>query len=102
MLIGMRGTVIGRERELAALGRAFERGESSSTVVVIEGEPGVGKSTLWQQGIELAAKRGWRVLSARAVEVETPLGYATLTDLVDRHLDDVAGAFPFRSGERCR
>ena len=47
------------------------------------GGPGVGKTTLWEAGVELARHRGLRVLSARASGAETQLAFAALTDLLD-------------------
>ena len=38
--------------------------------LVLEGEAGIGKSTLWLAGVEAARERGLRVLSARPAEVE--------------------------------
>ena len=34
--------------------------------LVVEGEPGIGKTTLWLAAIEQARERGFLVLSARA------------------------------------
>jgi ATP-dependent Clp protease ATP-binding subunit ClpA len=43
--------VVGRERELAAVRAFLERGRD---VLVLEGEAGIGKTTVWQAGLEAA------------------------------------------------
>ena len=49
--------------------------------LVIEGEPGIGKTTLWLDAVEQAASRGFRVVSARAGSAEVVLTFAVLADL---------------------
>jgi hypothetical protein len=49
--------------------------------LVIEGEPGIGKTTLWLAAIEQAASRGFRVESAPAGSAEVVLTFAVLADL---------------------
>ena len=51
--------------------------------MLIEGEPGIGKTTLWLAAQELARDRGFRVLSARAAAAESVLAYTALADLLD-------------------
>jgi predicted ATP-dependent serine protease len=55
--------VVGREEELAALDAFVGRAEGGPAALVLEGEAGIGKSTLWLAGVEHARTRGWRVLS---------------------------------------
>jgi DNA-binding CsgD family transcriptional regulator len=49
---------------------------------VIEGEAGIGKTTLWQTAVDSAAERGYRVLVSRPAEPETGLAYSGLADLL--------------------
>jgi DNA-binding CsgD family transcriptional regulator len=51
--------------------------------LLIEGEPGIGKTTLWLAAVELARDKGFRVLSARAAAAESVLAYTALADLLD-------------------
>ena len=61
--------------------------------LVLEGEAGIGKSTLWLAGVEAARERGLRVLSSRPAEVELGVAHAALGDLLEDALADVlAGA----------
>ncbi|MDT5209592.1 MAG: hypothetical protein QOF67_2007 [Mycobacterium sp.] len=47
----------------------------------MEGEAGIGKTTLWLSALEQARHRGFHVLSARAWEAESVLAYGTVGDL---------------------
>jgi DNA-binding CsgD family transcriptional regulator len=51
--------------------------------LLIEGEPGIGKTTLWLAAVELARDKGFLVLSARAAAAESVLAYTALADLLD-------------------
>ncbi len=53
------------------------------SALLIEGEPGIGKTTLWLAAVEQAKSRGFRVLSARAAAAESVLAYTALADLLD-------------------
>ena len=75
--------VIGREPEFAVLSDFLEAG-SSVRALVLSGAPGIGKTTLWEAGIEVARERGLRVLSARPSGAEARLSFAALIDLFDR------------------
>ena len=48
----------------------------------LEGEPGVGKTTLWLAALEKARALGFRVLSARPASAESVLAYSSLSDLL--------------------
>lgn len=72
--------VVGREGELAVL-RGFAGTGARSRAVVLAGEAGIGKTTLWEAGIELARDHGLRVLLARPSGAEAHLSFAALIDL---------------------
>ena len=74
-----------REREELAAALAASRG-SPGGILVIEGEPGIGKSRLLLELAQIAAGEGCVVLSARASEFERDLPYALWSDAVDGHL----------------
>ena len=67
---------------------------SQAGALRIEGEAGVGKTTLWAEAVRLGHSRGWRVLSAAASEQETKLAFATLSDLFGGVLDEIADRLP--------
>jgi hypothetical protein len=52
------------------------------SALVIEGEAGIGKTTLWLAGLTQARDRGFTVLSTRPVAAESVLAYASLADLI--------------------
>jgi DNA-binding CsgD family transcriptional regulator len=51
--------------------------------MVFSGDPGIGKTTLWQVGLEIAAQEGFDVLSTRSSQSEAGLPFAALADLID-------------------
>jgi len=81
--------IVGREEELASLRAFFEQAEGGPRALVLEGEPGIGKSTLWLAGVEGASRRDFRVLSSRPAEAERALAHAGLGDLFEGVLGDV-------------
>src|SRR5262245_54400056 len=85
--------IVGRAAELAAV-FAFVEEEPEAGALVLEGEPGIGKSTLWHAGVERARARGLRVLAARPAEAEQGLAHAALGDLLEEALAEVAARLP--------
>ena len=86
--------IFGRDLELAAMDRFFDGTPAWPSVVVIEGEAGIGKTTLWTEGVRRAEKRGMRALQARPAESEQKLSYVALADLVVDAFDEVGSALP--------
>jgi DNA-binding CsgD family transcriptional regulator len=75
--------LVGRRLDLAEIDRFLTSVEDGAAgVLVLSGPAGIGKTTLWQAGIEAARERGFAVVSARPTEVETGLAFAALGDLV--------------------
>ena len=81
--------IVGRDEEIASLRAFFEQAEGGPRALVLRGEPGIGKSTLWLSGVEEARRRDFRVLVARPAEAELGLANAGLGDLFEDVLDDV-------------
>jgi hypothetical protein len=66
-----RTPLVGRERELALLDeRLAAVGRGEGRLVLVAGEPGIGKTRLLAELAERAARGGWRVLQGRAYEPE--------------------------------
>ena len=86
--------IVGREEELGSLAAFLDRraGTHGPIAIALEGEAGIGKSTLWHAAVADARGRGIRVLSSRPAESERALAYAGLGDLLDGVLDDVLPA----------
>ena len=65
-----------------------------SRALLIEGEPGIGKTTVWFEVGRAAAAREVRVLQARPAESEARLSYAVLADLVEPVFDSTRNKLP--------
>jgi DNA-binding CsgD family transcriptional regulator len=72
-----------RPTESPMINRFLSSATSEPSALLIEGEPGIGKTTLWLETLELARDSGFRVLSARAAAAESVLAYTALADLLD-------------------
>lgn len=94
MLAESKNRVFGREPELREVGLFLDAEASQPRAFRIEGEAGVGKTTLWAEAVRLGDSQGWRVLSAAASEQETKLAFTTLSDLFGGVLDEIADRLP--------
>src|SRR4051812_45392532 len=84
--------LVSREEELASLHAFIDEMQGGPAALVLEGEAGSGKSTLWLAGVEHARARGLRFLSSRPAEAEHGLAHVGLSDLFEDVLDDVLPA----------
>lgn len=99
MVVAAEAELVGREDELGRLGSFVENVADGPRGIVIRGDAGIGKTTLWRNAVEAATVEGLTILSTRCVEAELPLALAGLADLVEDRFADVAGelAEPQRS-----
>ncbi len=82
--------LFGRDDELRAIHAFLDRPAGAGVAgLVLEGEAGIGKSTIWLAGVEAARDRGLRVLSSRPAEVELGVEHAGLGDLLEDVLGEV-------------
>ena len=86
--------MIGRAVEAAAVARFTEQVPSGPVGLLIEGEPGIGKTTILLEAVRAARERGYRVLQARPAEAESDLSFAALGDLVGDRFAEVRDALP--------
>jgi DNA-binding CsgD family transcriptional regulator len=86
--------IVGRDEELAVVAGFLADTDSLPRVLLIEGEAGIGKTTVWRQAIEEGGAAGYRVLSTRPARSEAQLAFAGLSDLFEDSLDDVLLALP--------
>jgi DNA-binding CsgD family transcriptional regulator len=86
--------IVGRDGELGVIQAFLEGTAGRPTALVLAGEAGIGKSTLWLEGVESARERGFPVLVSRPAEPERGLAYAGLGDLFEGVLDEVLPALP--------
>ena len=88
-MIGGGSAVVGRDAERAVL-RSFLAARTGPAALVLDGEAGIGKSTLWEEALQDAARSGCRVLRCRPAPAESQLAFAALADLLGgRRLADV-------------
>ena len=73
-----------RERELAAIGDALDEARGGrGRVVLVEAPAGLGKTSLLDAAAAVAAGAGFRVLRARASELERDFAYGAVRQLLE-------------------
>ena len=77
----MAASVIGRERELAAIEAVLGRAPGTGSNLVFHGEPGIGKSVLLRTAVASAQAAGMRILGGAGYESEAQLTFAGLHQL---------------------
>lgn len=90
--------IVGRSRELASLDAFVDAVASGARAMVLVGEPGIGKTTLWRYGVERSAASGMRVLRARPAQDEMALSSAGLADLFEGIGPEIGSDDPFTRG----
>jgi DNA-binding CsgD family transcriptional regulator len=83
--------VVGREAELAEVEAFLDESSGRFTALVLEGEAGIGKTTVWREGLRRARERGALVLACRPAVAEAKMSFAGLGDLLSR-VDEAAFA----------
>src|ERR687892_2307762 len=86
--------IVGRDEELSLVAAFLEAPHELPAALLVEGEAGIGKSTVWRHGIELARGNGFRVLETRPTESETTLSFAGLGDLLGEAGNYVTSELP--------
>ncbi|MGI9161661.1 MAG: AAA family ATPase [Mycobacterium sp.] len=76
------GLVVGRDAELGLISRLLDNARDSSAALIIDGEPGIGKTTLCRAAAEKAALAGFAVLTTSGAAAEVSLAWAAFSDLV--------------------
>ncbi|MEP7089369.1 MAG: AAA family ATPase, partial [Nocardioidaceae bacterium] len=87
-------SLFGRESTSLSVERFLDSVVDGSVALVIEGEPGMGKTAVWLDAVAAADRRGQLVLQARPAESEAALAFAALTDLIGPVFEEVAGLLP--------
>ena len=85
--------IVGRDAELEIVGR-FLNQASEARALLLTGEAGIGKSTIWQAAMTDARARGYRVIGSRPTEAEARLPFAALTDLFGELADELEPDLP--------
>jgi hypothetical protein len=82
--------LVGRGAEFAVIEAFTARLADVACGVVVRGEPGIGKTALWREGVALLRGAGHRVLICRPAEEEMSLAAGGLADLLEGTNDDPA------------
>ena len=90
----MSSGVVGRDAELASLRDFVSSISAGAVALALEGDAGVGKTTLWRAGLEEAGDRGLRVLVARPAESEASLSFSGIGDLLEPVLEEALMHLP--------
>ena len=93
---------MGREVESTAITTFLDRVLTGDAALTIEGEAGIGKTTILREAVRQAESRGYRVLSARPAEREEQLSFAALGDLFHGVMPEVERALPQPQREALR
>jgi DNA-binding NarL/FixJ family response regulator len=86
--------LVGRERELEAGRRFLSAVPEGAAGLLFRGEAGIGKTALWRQVAGDARGAGCLVLFSRCFQPDMPLGFATLADLLEDVVGEVADDLP--------
>jgi DNA-binding CsgD family transcriptional regulator len=86
--------IVGREIECRAVSGCLDAVQAGLAAVVLEGEPGIGKSTIWREAVAQARDRGYRVLACEPSEAEAGMSFAGLGDLLEPVIDELLLELP--------
>jgi DNA-binding CsgD family transcriptional regulator len=82
MVLNSSPALVGRDNDLAFIEGFLKDIPEGFTALVIEGDAGIGKTTLWQAALQISGARQYQILIARPTEAETGLSFAGLVDLL--------------------
>ena len=86
--------VVGRDDLLSQIERFLDEGRHRYLAFVLEGEPGIGKTTLWREAVRRGEEAGFRILACRPAQAEAKLGFAALADLLGAVEEDMLAELP--------
>ena len=85
--------VFGRDSELAAL-RGLVAADRRAGSLLLTGAAGIGKTALWDAGLQMARAAGRFVLAARPAAAEAGMAFAGLIDLCDQVRPEALAGLP--------
>jgi DNA-binding CsgD family transcriptional regulator len=83
------GGLVGREFELQAVQSLLQAGKNAPVALLIDGDPGIGKTTVCRAASDAATESGFTTLTTAGASTEVSLAWAGLADLV-AGIDEVA------------
>lgn len=88
----MTETVVGREEELDSLQVFLARARAGPAALVLSKQAGIGKTIVWQAGVEAAHASLATVLTCRSVEAEASLSFVGLSELLEPVVEGAIGS----------
>lgn len=85
---------VSREAEARVIADLLGSDSADPTAVVLAGEAGIGKTTLFLAAVDEAVDRGFAVLSSRPAAAESVLAYASLADMLGSVDTDIRSGLP--------
>jgi DNA-binding CsgD family transcriptional regulator len=86
--------IFGRDDELVVIDEWLQPRAPLPIALVIHGEAGIGKTTLWRRALSVAEERCYRILSCTPSAAETSLSFGGVADLLADELDTVLPRLP--------
>ena len=86
--------IMGREAELATVAAFLDRPAEGAHALVLEGEAGIGKSTLWSAAVAASRPRVAHVLASQPAESERSLANVVLGDMFGETPAELLAALP--------
>src|SRR5882757_4792131 len=87
-------TLIGRDRERDVAAIFVAASASGPAVLAIDGEAGIGKTTLFRYTVDLARLGGSTVLECSPTQAESAMSYVGLTDMLRNLSESAFDALP--------
>src|SRR5664279_3564903 len=85
--VGGDGGLLERDRELGLIGALVQRARGGEgSLLVVEGEAGVGKTELLRAAGELGDAEGLRVLRARGSDLDRAFAFGVVRQLLEREV----------------
>ncbi len=86
--------LIAREAELQTVRRSLDAVREGAHTLVLQGEPGIGKTILWEAALAEVSARGYTVLRAAGAQTEVQLLLGPLSDLLHGVHETVLDTLP--------
>jgi len=86
--------LLGREPELEAVDGFLTAAAGGPCTLVIEGDAGIGKTSIWREALRRADALGLQVYSCRPASAEAKLSFSALSDLLELVSDDALARLP--------
>jgi DNA-binding CsgD family transcriptional regulator len=74
--------IVGRDPAIADINRLLSHARERTSALLIVGEPGIGKTTIFREAMRLGEEAGFAVLSCRPAASESAFALAAVADIV--------------------